>query len=274
MKHMGLATGFKAWLITVGNEILIGRIVNTNVAWLGRKLTLLGYNVHRGLVVPDELDDIAWAFRTAIKSDAKVVISTGGLGPTFDDKTAEGLALALGVELELNEEALRMVKEKYHSKGLELTEHRIKMAKIPKGAKPIYNPVGTAPGIHVVIEDKHIFALPGVPREMKAIFEGYIEPLLKRIGPKIFFAEKLLKCKGVPESAAAPLIERAMRLGKTAYIKSHPKLSEIEGPILELHITASALSKEEAESEVEKVASELKKMLHEKGGIIEEVKTS
>ena len=133
---MGLAAGYEAWIITVGNEVLIGRIVNTNAAWLGKKLTLLGYRVRREITVADELEDIAWAFKMALDSKARVIISTGGLGPTFDDKTAEGLARAVGKELEINEEALAMVKEKYESKGMKLTEPRIKMAKLPKGAKP------------------------------------------------------------------------------------------------------------------------------------------
>ncbi len=268
---MGLATGFRAWLITVGNEILIGRVVNTNLTWLGRKLTLLGYDVHRGLIVPDEIGDIAWAFKTALSSDAKVIISTGGLGPTFDDKTLEGLACALGVELELNEEALEMIRGKYEGRGLKLTEHRVKMAKLPRGARPIPNPAGTAPGVHIELQGKHVFALPGVPKEMKAIFETHLEPLLKRIGPAIYFAERFLISKGIPESSAAPLIEEAMKLGRAVYIKSHPKFSELEGPVLELHVTASARSREEAERDVERVTSKLRELLSRHGGRVYEV---
>jgi molybdopterin-biosynthesis enzyme MoeA-like protein len=88
---MGLSPGPTAYLVSVGNELLIGKVVNTNLAWLGRKLTGLGYRVEAALIVPDELDLIAWAFSTAVERGAKVVVSTGGLGPTFDDKTAEGL---------------------------------------------------------------------------------------------------------------------------------------------------------------------------------------
>ncbi len=272
MIQVGLAPGYEAWIISVGNELLIGRIVNTNASWLGRRLTLLGYKVRRGLVVPDELEDIAWAFKIALRAGAKVVISTGGLGPTFDDKTAEGLALALEVPLELNEDALRMVEEKYRSRGYELTPPRLKMAKLPKGAKPIPNPVGTAPGIHVSIGDQHIFALPGVPREMEAMFDQYVEPFLRQIGPRIFFAEKLIKVIGVPESEAAPLIEKVMRKYAQAYIKSHPRMSELEGPHLLLHVTVSSTEETAAKAELERLISELLELFRKKGAKIELVR--
>lgn len=267
---MGLASGYETWIVTVGNEILIGRIVNTNASWLGRKLTLLGYKVRRCLVVADDLEDIAWAFRTALKSGARVTVSTGGLGPTFDDKTVEGLALSLNRKLVVDERALSMIREKYARRGLALTESRIKMARIPEGSRPIPNPVGTAPGVHVVEGGGHIFALPGVPPEMKAMFEAYVEPLLRDMGPKLFFAEKSFRAVGVPESEAAPLIERAMKLEDSIYIKSHPRGAELDKPVLEFHITSSATVREEAEKAVNRVYLELRRMLRERGAAVEE----
>lgn len=267
---MGLAEGFDAWLITVGNEILIGKTVNSNFAWLGRKLTLLGYRVKGGIIVPDILEDISWAFKTALARGARVIISTGGLGPTFDDKTVEGLALALNVELQINERALKMVEEKYSKRGLPLTEARIKMAKLPKGATPLPNPVGTAPGVHVVVMGCDIFLLPGVPREMEAIFEAYVEPILREKGPKVYFAEARVKSYGVPESEIAPLIWKAMKDTDNVYIKSHPQGAELGVPILEFHITASSRSPEEARKSVEKAREKLIEYLKTKGARIEE----
>jgi len=264
----GLAAGRDAWLISIGNELLIGRVVNTNFAWLGRRLTVLGYKVRGGIVVPDDVDDIAWGFRTALGRGASVIISTGGLGPTFDDKTAEGLAKALGVPLILNEEALRMVREKYERAGMGLTEARVKMARLPEGGKPIPNPVGTAPGVEVEVSDALIFLLPGVPSEMQAMFETYVEPKLREGGPKVFFAETTLISVGLPESEAAPLIAKAMKMSERAYIKSHPKGAELGRPLLELHITASGSSKDEALAEVERVAKALRELLEEKGAAV------
>ena len=111
-----------------------------------------------------------------VKNDFIVIV--GGLGPTFDDMTLEGIALALDSELEVNEPALKMVKEKYREyvkngrmEKAELTSHRIKMAKLPKRADPLFNPVGTAPGVKIKHNDATLIALPGVPSEMKALFE-------------------------------------------------------------------------------------------------------
>ena len=266
---MGLAAGYEAWLITVGNEVLIGKVVNTNMAWLGRKLTLLGYKVCRALVVPDELDDIAWAFRAAVEAGVKVVISTGGLGPTFDDKTAEGLALALGSKLVLNEKALEMVREKYESEGLKLTQHRVKMAILPEGAEPLPNPVGTAPGIHVKVGKTEVFCLPGVPKEMEAIFEESVEPYLKAIGPKIVFVERMLEVRGLPESGLAPLVEEVVKKFGV-YVKSHPRGAELKVPIILLHITSSGSDEREAEKKVERALEYFKKTIVEKGGRVEE----
>ena len=117
-----------AWIISVGNELLIGRVVNTNAAWLAAKLTYLGYAVRRIVVVPDEENEIVEAFRDAMER-SDVVISTGGLGPTPDDITNLAFCKALGVEAEVNEEALRMVREKYESRGYPMTPEREKWPK-------------------------------------------------------------------------------------------------------------------------------------------------
>lgn len=255
---MGLAPGPKAYLISVGNELLIGRVVNTNMAWLGARLSSMGYRVEAGLVVPDELDLIAWAFSTAVERGARVVVSTGGLGPTFDDMTAEGLARAMGVELVVNEEALEMVRRKY---GGELTESRVKMAKLPRGARPIPNPVGTAPGVEVEWRGALIFLLPGVPAEMEAMFEAYVEPELRGLAPLPCRAEATLRVSGVPESIAAPVIRRALELGEGLYVKSHPKGAELGVPVLELHVTAYGRDCRAAEELVERAASFLTKEL-------------
>ncbi|MEM1508356.1 MAG: nicotinamide mononucleotide deamidase-related protein [Thermofilaceae archaeon] len=259
---MGLAPGSKAIVISVGNELLIGKVVNTNFSWLGSKLTELGFRVDRGIVVPDDLEVISWAFRTAVDAGAKVVIATGGLGPTFDDMTSEGLARAMGVEMELNDDALEMIRRKY---GGELTESRTKMAKMPRGAKPIANPVGTAPGVEVEWRGSMFFLLPGVPSEMMAMFEENIKPKLIQRVRTLKRAESLLRSIGLPESLAAPVVENAAKIGEYTYVKSHPKGSETGKPILELHVTAYGVSEEEALNKLEEVINYLFRELSSRG---------
>lgn len=230
----------EAWIITVGNEILIGRVVNTNAAWLGRRLTLLGFRVARVVTVPDNIDEIASELRAAA-SRASVIVTTGGLGPTYDDVTLEGVARAFWRKLTLNEEALRMVESFYANMGEPLTPERRKMAYLPEGARPLRNPVGAAPGVLLELPNGVIVAcLPGVPREMEAMFESEVEPVLRRIAPKLSIVECGFKVKGVPESSLAPYIREASRVSERVYVKSHPKGFEDRDPIVEVRVLASA----------------------------------
>jgi len=265
------AYSYDAEIISVGNELLIGRIVNTNASWLGRKLTMLGYNVRRITTVRDDLNDIASAIREALARKPRVIIMTGGLGPTFDDMTSEALAKALGRRWVINDDAYREVKEKYDRRGLELTEHRVKMAKMPEGAVSLRNPVGVAPGI--LVEEDHvlIIALPGVPAEMKGIFESQVETLLKERGPRLEYAEAYLQVKGVPESTAAPVLDKIMKEHVKVYIKSHPKGKE-EVSVIVYHITSYDKNLEDAKENVRKALEKLKSELLKLGGEVKEIK--
>ncbi|MGB9853532.1 MAG: molybdopterin-binding protein, partial [Candidatus Bathyarchaeales archaeon] len=146
-------------IVCIGNELLIGKTLNTNAQWLAKRATSLGITVKRITVVGDEVEEIANAIREALQRKPRFLITTGGLGPTFDDKTLEGIAKALNRKLELNQKALQMVKEKYEAyakagkiEEVEMTPHRVKMAMLPEGAEPLQNPVGTAPGVIMKFE--------------------------------------------------------------------------------------------------------------------------
>ncbi len=258
-----------AWIISTGNELLIGRIANTNAQWLAERLTLYGFRVERIVTVPDEPEEEAQAFREALR--ARVVVSTGGLGPTFDDKTAEAVAAAYGRPLVLNEEALRMVREKYEAAGMGLTPERVKMAYLPLGSRPLYNPVGTAPGIYLEVRGTHVFVLPGPPREMKGMFTESVEPLLRRVAPKIYWCEAGFTMKGVAEADFAPHVKRAMRLSRRVYVKSHPRGRETGLSVVELHITASGPDPEELRVEVGRVLEALLEAARGAGGAVEKV---
>jgi len=258
---------YTAWVFTIGNEVVHGRVINTNLAFLGRKLVLLGYEVLGNISLIDDVDLIS-KFLRYVLPDSKVIITTGGLGPTYDDRTSEALANALGLQLELNSEALEMVKRKYESLGLPLTKERVKMAILPKGAKPIPNPVGTAPGVHLEIDGKVIIALPGVPKEMEVMFEGYVEPLLKSIGPKIFFVEREFEVRNLPESSAAEVVNKLLRKYPNVYVKTQPKGTELGKPVLAVYVCVSSKSKEEAESIIDSLVKDLKEGFIGSGGII------
>ncbi|MHA2055187.1 MAG: molybdopterin-binding protein, partial [Candidatus Hodarchaeales archaeon] len=145
----------KVLLISIGNELVSGLTVNSNVSFLGRELTQRGFSVRKILTIPDEKGIVVTELKEGLFSgEYKVIIVTGGLGPTWDDSTSSFLAEALGVPLSLNDEGFEVVKRSYQElfeKGLVessgITDARKKMAFLPKGTTAIQNPVGTAPGI-------------------------------------------------------------------------------------------------------------------------------
>jgi nicotinamide-nucleotide amidase len=266
-------------IICVGNELLIGKTLNTNAQWLAKRITTLGLTTRRVTVVSDNIDEISCALQEAIQRSPRFLLTTGGLGPTFDDKTLEGIAVALGRKTQVNEEALKMVKEKYLSyaaegrmEAAELTPARVKMAKIPEGATPLRNPVGTAPAVSIKHGNVTIFALPGVPSEMKSIFDESVAPLMKKAAHGVTFFETSIISTKVMESEMAPLIDKVMHNNPYVYIKSHPQGTE-RLPIIEFHLSTTAKDASTARQHVSKALIQLTEMIRGKGGEIKPAKT-
>jgi molybdenum cofactor synthesis domain-containing protein len=259
---------YDAWIFTLGNEVVEGRVVNTNASYLGRRLTLLGYTVKGIVSLPDDVALITEFLKYVISMRPKVIITTGGLGPTYDDRTLEAVSLATGRKLVLNNEAFRMIESKYATKGLKMTEDRIKMARLPDGSIPIPNPIGTAPGSWLEINDIVIVSLPGVPRELEAMFEGFVEKKLMKIGPSVFLAEKIFRVTGIPESTAAETLKSIVKEFPDVYVKSHPKGHEVEAPVLDIYIMASDVDEDKASEKVNVVLNRLVERLKKLGGEI------
>ncbi len=168
-----------AEIITIGTEILLGEIVDTNSAFLARALRDLNVDVFRTSTVGDNIQRIAEIIRETL-TRTQIIITTGGLGPTVDDPTREAVALAFGVETEFRPELWDQINERMSRFGRIPTENQKRQAYIPKGAIPVVNAVGTAPAFIVEFEDKCIFSLPGVPREMEYLAENEVFPYLKK----------------------------------------------------------------------------------------------
>jgi molybdenum cofactor synthesis domain-containing protein len=260
-------------IICIGNELLIGKILNTNAQWLSKQATLMGITVKRITVVRDETKEIATAIKEALRRKTNFVVTTGGLGPTFDDKTLEGIAQALNRKLAVNRKALIMVKEKYeafamknHIETIELTQPRIKMATLPRNAHPIFNPVGTAPGVRVDTIKTTLIALPGVPKEMEAIFEKTVAPMLRQAsGKTTMFHEKSIHANNIMESSLAPLIDSVMHDNPGVYVKSHPR-GEENKPRIEIHLSTTAGQAEKPEEKLQKTVAQLVRAIIESGG--------
>jgi len=266
-------------ILCIGNELLIGKTLNTNAQWLAKQVTSLGLTTRRITVVGDNINGISCALQEAIQRSPNFLLTTGGLGPTFDDKTLEGIAKALGRRTEVNEEALNMVKAKYLSyaresrmEAAELTPARVKMANLPEGATPLRNPVGTAPAVFIEHENVTIIALPGVPSEMKSIFDDSVAPVMKQAARGITFFEASIETAKVMESEMAPLIDNVMQNNPRVYIKSHPKGTE-RVPQIEFHLSTTAKDAIIAKKHVSKALIELTALIQQKGGTVKLAKT-
>jgi nicotinamide-nucleotide amidase len=265
-------------IICIGNELLIGKTLNTNAHWLSKQATNLGADVKRITVAQDTVEEIAKVICESVKRKPQFIIVTGGLGPTFDDKTLEGLAKALNSKLGINKKALAMVKEKceeYARKRhlpiiIDLTPARVKMALLPEKVEPVSNPIGSAPGVRADVEDTILFALPGVPSEMEAIFTEAIAPLLKQAVGGVVFWEKSMFVNNMIESNLAPLIDKVMNDNRGIYIKSHVYVKSnvnVENkPHIEVHLTIRANEEEKPTGKLLKAATELAVLVEVNGG--------
>tara|TARA_X000001036_G_scaffold429209_1_gene460096 strand:- start:7118 stop:8311 length:1194 start_codon:yes stop_codon:yes gene_type:complete len=166
-------------LLSIGTEILLGDTVNTNLSSLGQVLYNNGYVLTSELTVPDDREIIKNKFDYLIQNN-DVIITCGGIGPTEDDFTKEVISKYLKLNLILDKEHLSWMESRWKNRGLVMPENNIKQAEVPEGAKKLNNTNGTSPGIHIEVEDKHIFILPGPPREFNPLVSDEIIPFLSK----------------------------------------------------------------------------------------------
>jgi nicotinamide-nucleotide amidase len=241
-------------ILSVGTELLLGDILNTNSQYLNRRLADLGISVYFNTTVGDNPQRLKKALEIAF-SRSDMVIATGGLGPTKDDLTKEVSAEFFGKKLILHEESLNRIKEFFEKRGLPLTEGNIKQAYIIEGSKVIPNDWGTAPGIIYENNGKILILLPGPPREMIPMFETYVVPYLLTLSSETI-QSKVLRVCGLGESFMEERIKDLIENQTNPTIAPYAK----EGEAI-LRITAKAKSKEEAEKLIEEVEKEIRKRL-------------
>jgi nicotinamide-nucleotide amidase len=202
----GGSGNLRAELIAVGDELLYGDIVNGNAAWLGQQLADAGVELHHSEVVGDIEEDIADAIRAAL-SRADVAILTGGIGPTQDDLTREGIARAAGVPLRRDEALEAQLRQRFSDLRRVVPDMNYRQADLPEGASPLRNQRGTAPGVRLELPGpppKIVYAMPGVPHEMYVMFTDEVLPeLMRRAGRPAAIVHRVLRTAGMWESAVA-----------------------------------------------------------------------
>lgn len=216
-------------IIAIGNELLLGDVLDTNSHDLCRAFTDWGMRVRRVVQVPDEPATIGAEVRGALRRGPDLLVCTGGLGPTDDDLTLAAVAAALGRPLEENPQAVALLEQRYRllvAQGLltdpTLTPARRKVAQLPSGAEPLPNPVGTAPGVLLQEGRTTLVCLPGVPEEVRGILQGPLaERLVKILGRGAYAEWTVLVQAG--EGLLAPLLREVVRGHPEVYVKSHAR---------------------------------------------------
>ena len=245
-------------IISVGNELLLGNTINTNASWIASRATSEGAQITRITTVGDQLVEIVNAVRESLKRKPDYIITTGGIGPTFDDMTIKAVAKAVRRKTRVDPTALAMIKQHYAEKfpgPVKLTKARLKMAILPFNGIPIANPIGTAPGVLIKTKGTSIYCLPGVPPEARAIFRRSIAPQI-RLRTNNAYVERWISVLGVMESTLAPLIDQAMKRWPSVYIKSHPRGFEGERtPHIDLHFSKFSPSSKQTRREVTDVVN-------------------
>ena len=227
-------------VVAVGTELLLGQIVDTNSAWMGEQLALAGIDVNFGSTVGDNLERIIAALRIALERNDAVLVC-GGLGPTQDDITRDAIAAVMGVPLELDDEVAARIEQMFAARGRVMAANNMRQAEVPKGGWAIRDPQpGTAPGLICPVGDKVIYAVPGVPHEMRTIVASAIVPdLRRRSGATAVIMSRVLRTWGESESRLAELLADRIRVLDAT---GNPTLaflaSGIEG--LKVRITAKA----------------------------------
>lgn len=190
----------KIAIVTTGDEIMSGNVVDTNSAWIADKCWLLGHKVVWHGAVADDKDAIGDALKLAA-GRAEVVFVTGGLGATLDDITVEAAAEAFGKKLVFREDVWKNIRAFFKKIGRECSDNNKRQARLPEGGKPLENKVGTAPGVQVKLGKAVFFFLPGVPRELYQIFDDSILPWLKEKAGNEYYEQRFLRCFGIPEAS-------------------------------------------------------------------------
>lgn len=233
-----------AEIITVGDELLHGQVVNTNATVIARELGNIGIETSWITTIGDRAEDIYFALSKAFIR-ARVVVITGGLGPTPDDLTKPVITKFFDTYLERRDDLLQIIKERFTKRGMPVPQTLEDQAMFPAGAQPLSNPLGTAPGIYFVKDDRHVFAVPGVPSEMENILKEFILPNLRGVmGSKPYY-QRVLRISGVGESY---ILSKIAKLDALYELVKLAFLPNVFG--LDLRISARSMDRLEAESQL------------------------
>jgi molybdenum cofactor synthesis domain-containing protein len=257
---------FEADIVATGSELTYGQLVDTNSPWIADMLTRWGGLVRKITIVGDRIDDIVSILQLGLREKRKLIVVTGGLGPTEDDLTVEAIAKTLGRKVVFDEAAIEMVRAKCNQFNLEFTERRKLMARTVEGASLLNNPTGLAPGTMVEIGETTIVALPGIPKEMKPMFESEVLPKIQQWAKGRM---RVLNLRVFCGGDRLSIFRRIQAEFPDLYLKFHPQPpSPVEEHSVGVQLTLIASGPDEVAcmTILEKASKRLEFLLQEKGG--------
>lgn len=245
----------EAIIVSIGTELTLGQTVDTNTAWLAERLAEIGVPVRLHLTVSDDLEPIRRELDRAAEM-ADVVLVTGGIGPTEDDLTRQALAAVMHVELELRQDRLAAIKAFFAARHRDMPEANKIQAMFPAGTEPMPNICGTAPGIHAKWKRAQIFVMPGVPHEMKAMYDRSVLPVISKRASGAVILATTLYCFGVGESEIGDAIRDLMRRGRNPTVGTTAQRG-----VIGVRIHAHGCSREEGQRLLDETAAEVRRRL-------------
>ena len=265
MKHLPAVE-----IYSIGTELLNGQIQDTNAYWMAQQITALGGYVRRITILDDEIDEIVSTLKDACARQTRIIITTGGLGPTPDDLTVEAVARIMAVEVVVNESLIEhFMESRKIARREDLSVGLAKMATSPAGSQVHRNPAGVAPCVESQIGATTLFNLPGPPREVEALFKQSLEAPIAQLysGTRL----SLRAVVNLPESACGPILHSVMQLHPNTYLKAFVALSEkiASGQRLPVDIVAWGKTRQKAQELLDATFKDFRQQAAEKGSEVE-----
>ena len=251
-------------LFSIGTELVLGQIQDTNAHWIAQQILQIGGELRRVTMLRDDREEMSEALNSAVERETSLILTTGGLGPTPDDMTVEIISSLVGTKPVVSEETVaEFRKRREMSENDPISEALMKMAIVPETAVVLQNPAGWAPCISVAYKASTFMMMPGPPREMKAVFETHVQPLIvERYRSEVITARVYVS---MFEAEVSPLMQRVMENHPDVYLKAYVALRKAEGGTMPVDLVSTSTDKADAERQLQLATDYFRELVVEAG---------
>ena len=251
-------------LFSIGTELVLGQIQDTNAHWIAQQILQIGGELRRVTMLRDNREEMSEALNSAVERETALILTTGGLGPTPDDMTVDIISSLIGTKLVVSEETVaEFRKRREMSENDPINEALLKMATVPETAVVLQNPAGWAPCISIAHKASTFMMMPGPPREMKAVFETHVQPLIaERYRSEVITARVYVS---MFEAEVSPLMQRVMERHPDVYLKAYVALRKVEGGTMPVDLVSTSTDKADAETQLQLATDYFRELVVETG---------